>query len=52
MGKGNPMDFGLVLTIVKLIYKHIRSWLIEESKKTETPIDDWMLSILDRLLLD
>ena len=50
--KGNPVNLSIVLAIVKLIYGHLRSWLLEEAKKTETPVDDWMLGVLDKLLLD
>jgi len=52
MAKGNPVNFGIILAIVKIIYKELRPWLTEEAKKTETPVDEWMLSVLDRLLLD
>lgn len=50
--KNSPVSLSLILTIVKLIYKELRPWLIEEAKKTETPVDDWMLGVLDRVLLD
>jgi len=48
----NPFNLGLAFGLVKIIYKELRSWLREEAKKTETPVDDWMLDILDKLLLD
>jgi hypothetical protein len=42
-------DPGLILPIAKLIYQFIRPWFVEQAAKTETPIDDWMIMILDRL---
>jgi len=40
------------LSIIGMIYKKIRPWLVEQAAKTETPIDDWMISVLDWLLLE
>jgi len=39
-----------ILGLVKTIYGFIRPWLWDEAKKSDSPIDDWMLSMLDRLL--
>jgi len=50
--KASPVSYVLILGLVKMIYKQIREWLREEAKKTESPVDDWMLDILDKLLLD
>jgi hypothetical protein len=45
-------QYGLVLSIVKMIYKELRPWLEQQAQKTETPVDDWMIAVLDKLLID
>lgn len=40
---------GLILTMVKVIYGALRSWLWELAKKSDTPVDDWMLQLFDLL---
>jgi hypothetical protein len=40
----------VVIGMIKLIYGHIRPWLLEQVKKSESPVDDWMLVVLDQLL--
>jgi PII-like signaling protein len=42
----------MVLRIVRVIYKSLRVWLAEEAKKSDTPVDDYMVEILDFLLRD
>ncbi len=44
------VDPGLVIGIIRSIYGVIRPWLKEEAAKSQTPIDDWMLTLLDNLL--
>jgi hypothetical protein len=41
-----------VLKVVKVIYKALRPWLEEEAKKTATPVDNYMLELLDYFLRD
>lgn len=48
----NPIPFNLILIVAKSIYKHIRPWLGDMAAKSGTPIDDWMLAALDKLLAD
>jgi hypothetical protein len=40
----------VALGLVKTIYGFIRPWLWEQAKKSDSPVDDWMLGMLDRLL--
>jgi hypothetical protein len=42
----------MVLRVVRVIYKSLSAWLHEEAKKSNTPVDDYMLEILDFLLRD
>jgi len=46
------MDPMVVLKVLKIIYKAIRSWLVEQAAKTETPVDNWMIEVFDYFLLD
>lgn len=46
--KNVPPD--VVLGLVKTVYGFIRPWLWDQAKKSDSPVDDWMLTMLDRLL--
>lgn len=48
----NPPPYTLILTLARLVYKHIRPWLADQAAATNTPIDDWMLAALDKLLAE
>jgi len=45
-------QYGVILVIIRIIYKEIRPWLEVQAGRTDTPIDDWMIAILDKLLLE
>jgi len=49
-----PLDltFGVILAVLKMIYKSVAPWLKEQAAKSDTPIDDWMLTFLDAVLGD
>lgn len=44
------MKEGSILAIVKLIYGALRAWLRDMATQSSTPVDDWMLDVLDELL--
>jgi hypothetical protein len=44
------LELSVILQVVKEIYSFLRPWLYEQAKNTTTPIDDWMLHVLDSIL--
>jgi len=40
----------IILKVVRTIFKSLRPWLVEQAKKTETPVDDYMIELLDWVL--
>lgn len=44
------IDPGTTLILVKTIYGFLRPWLWTQAKKSDSPIDDWMLNMLDKVL--
>lgn len=44
------VDPGTVLGLVKTIYGFLRPWLWEQARESNTPVDNWMLDMLDKLL--
>jgi len=44
------IDPGIILAIVRQIYLLIRPWLKKKADETDTPVDNWMLDLLDTLL--
>lgn len=40
----------IALKVLGFIYQQVRPWLKEQAAKSETPIDDWMLDLVDKVL--
>ncbi len=46
----STINLNAILSVAKVIYGFIRPWLSEEAKKSTTPVDDWMIEVLDKIL--
>jgi hypothetical protein len=40
----------VVIPVLKLVYSQLRPWLKEQAAKSDTPLDNWVLDLLDKLL--
>lgn len=48
--KLKAISAGIILAVVRAVYCELRPWLREQAKASETPVDDRLLDVLDRLL--
>lgn len=48
--KFKVVDPMVALGVIGLIYKALRPWLVEMAKKSETPVDDKIIAVLDMIL--
>lgn len=40
----------VAVTVLKFVYQQIRPWLKEQAAKNDTPLDEWALDLLDKVL--
>lgn len=49
----NPISaagWNIAVNVLKAVYQQIRPWLKEQAAKTDTPLDGWVLDLVDNLL--
>jgi len=44
------VGFTVAIATLKFLYQQLRPWLKEQAVKSETPLDEWVLDLIDRLL--
>lgn len=50
MEKLTATGSAIAIKLLKAVYQQLRPWLKEQAAKTDTPLDGWVLDLLDSVL--